>query len=681
MARTHRVIRMTRARWLVMVAASAALAVASPASADFSATHVTVPANLSHPLDNKDAPPSDMLHVAGTATGSGTTVTLDCVTPQGGAVALKTGVDASSGSFSADIPASGLPSSPCVIRALPSSVPNPDPSMAPGQTSVWDGPIILPGYRQTSYIGGNPANPAFEFMAGNVKSGGAWTYASAGGCPIYDGGVLDPTTFDISDDSLYCNAAFFDVNNAGHSPTRSQLVIDNRNAYLPADAQRVNQDATHFPALVTPVFTYDGSNGDLTLHYVEQIVRCDVTGADPYPADPGNCADFADTGVQLDTWITQNSDASTTSLIQRFSATDGNVHTIDALSDQEFFHTHSSGGVIFPWLGSSYQGYAAGTPIAPPPAGAGSMYGKNDLASGESTLAGVQGSITWAAAPESIRITQGTSESNSDFELAYHKTISPPAPMWLGWSFAVGETQSGITAAAHDAEASFTPHIAIIAPADGSSTSAATEHVIGTASDNSGDTVAVSVNGQSAIVDSGGNWSADVPLSPGANTLTATVTNRYGTSSSARRSVTRVAAGPSPVPSHVFHGARFRGSHTLRLNRHGNLVLGIACPVDSATACSGTASIASTSAVRAAGKRPRAKVLKVGSRKFKVAAGAAKKITIHVTAKARRYIKKHHKLRAKLTIASRDTATAAGKNKKITAKLAIKPAATKKHGR
>jgi hypothetical protein len=665
---------MTRARWLVTVVASvAALVVASPASADFSATQVTEPANLSHPLNNRDAPPSDTLHIAGTATGSGTTVTLDCVAPQGGALALQTGVDASSGSFSADVPASSLPSSPCVIRALPTGT-NPDPSMAPGQTSVWDGPIILPGYRQTSYIGGNQANPAFDFMAANVKSGGAWTYASGGGCPIYDGGVLDSATFDISDDSLYCNAAFFDVNNAGHSPTRSQLVIDSRNAYLPADAQRVNPGATHFPALVTPVFTYDGSNGDLTLHYVEKIVRCDVTDPDPYPATPGNCADFADTGVQLDTWITQNSDASTTSLIQRFSATDGSVHTIDALSDQEFFHTHSSGGVVFPWLGSSYQGYAAGTPIAAPPAGPGSMYGKNDLASPENTLAGVQGAITWAAAPESIRVTQGTSDANSDFELAYHKSISVSAPMWLGWSFAVGETQSGITAAAHNAEADFMPHIAITAPGDGSSTSATTAHVTGTASDNSGDTVVVSVNGHSAIVDAGDNWSVDVPLSPGANTLTATVTNRYGTSASASRSVTRSVAGPS----HIFHGARFHGSHTLRLDRHGNLVLRIACPADSATACSGTASIVSASAVRAAAKRPRLKLLKVGSRKFKVAAGKTKKVTIHVTAKARRYIKKHHKLRAKLTITSRDAATAAGKNKKIIAKLAIKPAATKK---
>jgi hypothetical protein len=77
--------------------------------------------------------------------------------------------------------------------------------------------------------------------------------------------------------------------------------------------------------------------------------------------------------------------------------------------------------------------------------------------------------------------------------------------------------------------------------------------------------------------------------------------------------------------------------------------------------------------VRAAAKRPRAKVLRVGSHKFRVKAGKTAKVKIRVTAKARRYIKKHHRLRAKLTISSRDGAAAT--RKKIRAKLTIKPRA------
>ncbi len=668
-----RVRHVRPARMLVAAAVSAAaLSFAGTASADFTATQITTPANLSHPLDNQDADSSVKLHVAGTSTGTGTNVDISCIFPNGGAQVLAT-VAASSGTFQADISVSDVPSLPCILRAVP---PGTDPlTQRPSDTSPFEGPIILPGYRQTKFIDDNPANPAIDFQVGNIKSGGAWTYDSAGACTIYDGDVLDPVTFDISNDSLYCNAAFFDVNNGGHSPTRSELVIDRRNAYLPADAQTVNKNAAHFPALATPAFTYDQATGDLTVHYVEHIVRCDVTGADPYPANPGNCSDFADTGVQLDTWISQNSDASTTSVIQRFSATDGNVHDIDALSEQEFAQLNSSGGLLFPWIGSSYQPYAAGDPVAAPPAGPGSMYGKNDLASPEGTLAGVQGAVTWAAAPESVRITQGTSDAQSGLELAYRKTIDPSSPMWLGWSFAVGDTLSGITASAHAAEAGFMPHIAITSPADGSSTTAAATHVTGTASDSSGDTLGVSVNGHSASVDSGGNWSADIPLNPGANTVTATVTNRYGTSASTSHSVARVSASPP----HVFHGARFRGAHTLRLDRHGNLVIRVTCPADSATACSGTASLVSASAVHAAARRPRAKVLKVGSHKFRIKPGRTGKVKIRVTAKARRYINKHNRLRVKLTITSRDGATAA--NKKITAKLTIKPAAKKKHHR
>jgi hypothetical protein len=650
-----------------------ALVFAGPASAAFTATQVTTPANLSHPLSNQDSA-SATLHIAGTATGTGTTVDIVCVFPQGGASVLQNTVDASSGAFSADIPVSNVPSQPCVIRALPPGVDV--ATQAPNQSTPWGGSIILPGYRQTRHLG-NDTTPVWDVQLGNTKSGGVWNYDSAGACLISSSQLLDAATFDLSDSAFYCNATFFEVNNGNMSPTRSQLVIDSKNAYVPAGASSVNTSASHFPALAPPAVAYDQANGDLSVHYVEQVVRC-TGGGNPFPANSGSCTDFEDTGVQLDSWITQNSDASATTVLQRFSATDGNVHNVDALSEQEFQHTNSSGGYIFPWTGSAYQPYVQGATVPPPPPGSGSMFGKNDMASADGSLAGVQGAVTWAAAPESLKVTRGTSDAAgySEFELGYAKTISPSSPMWLGWSFALGDSQSGIAAAAHDAEAAFTPRIAIASPADGTSTTEATAHVTGTASDNSGDTIAVSVNGHAATVDSGGNWSVDVPLGPGSNTLAATVTNRYGTSASASRTVTHPAAAGEV---HVFRGARYRGPHTLRLDRHGNLVLRIACPADSATACSGAVSLVSASAVRAAARRPRAKVLRVGSKKFAVKAGKTGKVKIHVTSKAQRYIAKRHKLRSKLTISSRDVAAAA--RKKTTARLTIKPAAKKKRKR
>src|SRR5690242_12936256 len=101
---------------------------------------VTTPAILSHPLSIHDF--SCTFNIAGTSTGTGTTVDIVCVYPNGGATVLQNNVDASSGSFSTDIPVSNLPSNPCVIRALP---PGTDvATQAPDQSTPWAGAVILP---------------------------------------------------------------------------------------------------------------------------------------------------------------------------------------------------------------------------------------------------------------------------------------------------------------------------------------------------------------------------------------------------------------------------------------------------------------------------------------------------------------------------------------------------------
>ena len=170
------------------------------------------------------------------------------------------------------------------------------------------------------------------------------------------------------------------------------------------------------------------------------------------------------------------------------------------------------------------------------------MFAKFDRTATDGTVAGSQGAETWAAAPDSILFLVGTDPSvtipYSEIETGYHRTVGPSAPTWFGWAFGLGTTPAAVQSAAHDAEVSFTPRVAVGAPADGSSTTDEVAHVTGTSSDDSGDAVAVSVNGTLATVGAGGAWSVDVPLALGANTLTATATNRYGATSTAQATVT-----------------------------------------------------------------------------------------------------------------------------------------------
>jgi hypothetical protein len=301
------------------------------------------------------------------------------------------------------------------------------------------------------------------------------------------------------------------------------------------------------------------------------------------------------------------------------------------------------------------------------------MFGKTDLAGTDGTLLGAQGALTWAAAPESIKVTRGTSDANknSEFELGYNRTVTPSSPFWLGWSFALGTTPSAIAAAAHTAEVGFTPRMAITAPADGSSTTATTAHVTGTSGDDSGAPVTVAVNGHAATVGSGGDWSVDVPLDVGSNTLTAVATNRYGTTAGAHRSVTRTVVN-SPAPN--FTGASLKGVHTLTLDGAGDVTLKIGCPADAGGNCTGTASLVSSSPVTPAAKHK--KRIKLGSKHFSIAPGNTGKVKIHITRGGRRYIKKNGKIRAKLTVTSK---VGTGKSKNRTTKLTLRVHQAKKH--
>ena len=442
------------------------------------------------------------------------------------------------------------------------------------------------------------------------------------------------------------------------------------NAYLPGGAL-LNQSAPHFPGVSVSSFSFDPANGDITEHTVEPVVRC-TGGSDPnpYPADSTNCPDFTTTGVQVHTFITDRGDGTRSLVVQRFESTDGGTHQIDALFDQEFAHQGHDGGLRFPWVDSAYRRYDVGNTVVPPPAGPGSMLAKFDRTATDGTVAGSQGAETWAAAPDSILFLVGTDPSvtiPSEIETGYHRTVGPSAPTWFGWAFGLGTTPAAVQSAAHDAEVSFTPRVAVSAPADGSSTTDEVAHVTGTSSDDSGDAVAVSVNGTLATVGAGGAWSVDVPLTLGANTLTATATNRYGATSTAQATMTRTepttpppGPGPGPTPSpHKFAGATYVGRGVLRLSRSGVVVLAVKCPAVALVKCSGSLSL------RAG--RPR---FGLGSGAFQAAAGKTVKVRIRLTRRARRLLARHTRLTIHVILASSDTGAVAPP-KHLT--LALKP--------
>jgi hypothetical protein len=644
------------------------LAAASSASAAVTSSSITTPAAPAYALIDFDAA-QQQIQVAGQATINadppGDTVNIECVFATGGATVLQQNVPVSgSGGFSAMVTPSGV-TKPCVLRAIPSGEPN----VPPGGSSNFQGPVLMPTIIGSEFTGADSSTPRYDFESSVSKPHGWWDHYQSGGCSINQAKLVDPATSALSDTVFFCNAWFLGANDGKTTPgTRSQLRIDDKNAYLPGAAQRINASAANFPGMPAPDVAYDPANGDYSVHTVERAVRCAGTG-DPYPATSGNCADFTDTGVQVDTWITDHGDGTSSQVAQRFSSTDGGTHHVDALSDQETFHPTGHGGLRFPWADGDYRAYAENDPVTPPPAGPGSMYVKDDRNATNGTFAGAQGAITWAAAPGAIKFLYPTDgpDHASEFELAYNRTIGPGSPTWLGWSFALGTTPAGLESAAHDAETSFRPRVAITT---GGTTPSATAHVTGTSADDSGDPVSVTLNGHLATVAQGGAWSADVPLAVGPNTLTATATNRYGNTATAQATVTRVTPHTPGSTKHVFHGASLHGSHTLKLDKHGNAIVSVSCPKDSTGACSGRATLVSTPVVAAAAKHKRVRI-RLGSKSFKVPAGKTRKVKIHVSRKGRRTLVKNGRLKARLSVKSSD---GSGPAKVKTATVTLKPA-------
>jgi len=652
-------------RVLGIVAAAAALALAAPAPAGAVVTHsnVTTPADPLFIQVDDDNPGT--LHVEGTSDGSsvGTDmVHIGCVDDTG--VSLNLGgnlpVDLA-GDFEGDVPLGSF-SRPraCMLEALDQAQTMGDP---PGSSGAdFTGPRAFVGLRRIAHIGG-PSTPVAGLGHSTVKPFTVWEHWQTGSCVINDTWIINPTTLEPSEDVFFCNA-WLNLDNTGETrpATRSEVVVDNVNAYLPITASHINGSAAHYPA---PAIgrTYDPANGDLTMFSTERIVRCNNNTT--LPPTAAKCSDFVNTGVSVQTSVSDTGVGTTSRVVQRFFSTDGRTHSLDLLWDEETQHGAHNGGIRFPWVDSTYKPRAEGDTVPPPPAGPGSVLVKSDLAGADGTLAGAQGAMTWAAAPSRIVFLQGTNASfgYSTFNLAYRRTVTPSRPAFFGWTFTLGLAPAPLLSAASAAQATYTPHVAITGPPAGAKVARSKATVTGSSSDASGDPVTVRVNGVAASVKPGGSWSAKVPVNVGPTTLTAVATNRYGATARALRPITG-----------LFVGAAFGGAKSLKLGKGGKVLVRILCPAGSRGRCRGTAALVTLKRLllpkRAFGSAAKRRRVKLGSKSFSVKPGKTGKVRIKIRRRGRKLIGQRGKLAAKLTIKSHD---GSGRNRTKTAKVTLKP--------
>jgi hypothetical protein len=394
-------------------------------------------------------------------------------------------------------------------------------------------------------------------------------WGSAGSCGPYMA-PLDPW-YGMGNFALDCVGSLLGANLPGHG-TRSEVQVDGQDAYDAASAQAVFgglEDLTsNFPSL-TANLQADPSDGLMASKSTEGWVVCAAQVI--YPPTSSDCPHFTPAGVALDRSIATSHGGQVVTMTDTWSSTDGHPHSLDLLYDDYIGRKSSSAqpGYEFPGQ-STFSAYGQGTTLPGPGGAFGSILVRSNLDAVDGDTSEAAGAITFSTAPSSFAFV-------SDKEFAEHQVLQVPAggSASLTYVYSTAYTVAQVQALALAAQDRFQPPtIAIASPSDGTTVSSPTESVTGTASAGSGIS-SVSVSGETVPVEPAGEWSAQVALSPGSNTITAHATDGAGATVQAQVTViyqpppsmpgppagpgSATSPGPGPTPRQVCKVPRIEG--------------------------------------------------------------------------------------------------------------------------
>jgi N-acetylneuraminic acid mutarotase len=129
---------------------------------------------------------------------------------------------------------------------------------------------------------------------------------------------------------------------------------------------------------------------------------------------------------------------------------------------------------------------------------------------------------------------------------------------------------------------------------------------------------------------------------------------------------------PVVAPLPRSYGGLILHSQTVKLSRRGTIRLKLTCPASAAGYCAGLNTLRTLRKVRvatAASRKPRARLLAVGSRRFSLKPARTASITIKLSKRARRMVSRKHSLRLKELVSSHDASQVA---KKQSARVTVK---------
>jgi hypothetical protein len=643
-----------------VVSSLALIGSVAPAQAIIAESNISSPADQTYLFENNS--PSATFTVTGTANSS--EVDINCYYGNAFGEILQK-VVVVSGAFSVSAPLSKLPSAPCVLRAVNVGDKSAHP---PGAVTTQTGPVVIKSRFELFTASSITYDYEQEFTTLAAYLG----VDSAGNEGLYYSYLFAPGTLTKSESGFYNNASLQIENQPpSGSATRSELQVDGFNSYAPNGAEEVGEKLVKGLLPGTPsvtASTTETAPGEFAVRESDPIVKC-APGPTVFPPTTASCKEFVAAGVQLNrTWQSTHGDR-VALMTDSWTSADGHPHALDALYDQE---PSQSGEGAFEFPGASSFTTVNKGQTETLPSDSAIYYKTNATTPDGGDLTNPQLAIVYDSAPDgSAAFHKGSkTETRPDFEMHYARTVTPSSPFKLRMGFVTEYDLATVKTLAGEILATYPPSVSIGSPASGTAVSVPTVTVTGSAAD-TGAIASVTVNGHPATLASNGSWSVTVPLSLGANTLTAVATDQAGITAS--KSIT-----VSYVPTQAVQVGKASGAN-------GKVTFKIACKGLPGQSCQIASTLTTKEKLRGSRllaisakhrkKRPKTstKTVTTGAKTVTIPAGKTVTITVNLNATGRKLLSRYHKLPVHLS-----AVFVAQKTTVIAQNLTIKPPKPKK---
>lgn len=631
---------MPRITSLIALVLAGALALPAPgAAAGLETSSITAPGS---PLNALTLDPPGRFTVSGTASFDPVNVRCVYADPMGMLVAapLPGGDDVTVGggafSHAVDLP----PGRACRILALPDGP-------APTDLAPFSGPLFFGAERELTTVGGIGPNAAlvkgFRVSSGSARMNVELSDVASGGAPSEMAPV--DSTFDVPwhARSVWLAGAALRAQTGAAGETRSGVQVDGVNAFSPAAAAGLHPgsaSAAGLPGITVERLEVDPLTRELELVTLEPFVTCGAANVAASEADETSCPELRGSGVALRRTVVAHPSSRSVEVRDRWLSTDGREHALDALYE----HGHTAAGLPaqrFPWVGGgSWTARVAGDQVAPPAGRVATLFAWGSPEPSFSTDHGqiplhTQGSLTISPRPEAIRFT-----GDAHFEIAQRRTVPAAGALGIEHRFTVGTTSAEVEAQAGEMEQRARAGLAIAITSATQVSGYDPSYVVSGVAVTSGGARSLVVNGQTVTLRSDGTWSAAMQLAPGANPLTATVTDHAGDSVSTAGSVT---FSPGPSQAAILAGAVRKGVLNVRLR----------CQTLPGASCSGRLKLAArvTRVKRTKrGRRNSTKTVTLATRSFSIANGEGSVKPVRLGRSMRKIVRRYRIRRAPLTL-------------------------------